>query len=445
MTAVSTFLGLQTALRGVLAQQRAIDTTGHNVANANTEGYSRQVASLTTSLALTLPNATAQGQTADIGTGVDVAAYQRIRDQFLDVQYRAQAMQLGYQETTSRSLDQAELSLAEPGDNGLQSQLSKFWSAWADVANSPDGAAARQALLDQAATVAGTFKVIDSQLSTVRSQASAEYASETGPQGDVVQIANEIAGLNDSIKRFAQIGDTPNDLMDRRDLLLDQLSKLSQVSTTANPDGTIDVAFGNITLVSGTTVNWPDATFTPTTGKLGALNDLFKAGGLIDSYRSALNGAAKTLADSVNTTYNPSAAAGANFFSYTTGSEASTLTVAVGTPSALITSSDPTAPNGNDIALKVADLRSGAADAAYSAFVSRVGNDVADSKRKEANSQALVDAVDNRRQAVSGVSLDEEMTNMVRYQRGFQASSRVLSTIDDMLDTLINRTGTVGL
>lgn len=445
MTAVSTFLGLQTALRGLVAQQRALDTTGHNVANANTDGYSRQVAELTTSLALTLPNATAQGQTADIGTGVDVAAYQRIRDQFLDAQYRAQSMQLGYHETTADSLDQAQLSLAEPGDTGLESQLSKFWSAWGDVANSPDGSAARQALLDQATTVANTFNQIDSQLATVGSQAAAQYTAETGAQGEVVQDANELAGLNGAIKAAVLVGDRPNDLLDRRDMLLDQLSKLSQVSTTDNADGTIDVAFGNITLVSGTTVNWPDATFNPTTGKLGALNDLSKAGGTIDSYRSALDGAAKKLADTVNGVYNPSATPGANFFSYTTGSEASTLSVAVASTSALVTSSDPTAPNNNDIALAVGALRSGAADSAYSGFVSRIGSDAADSKRQQDNAQTLVDSVDDRRKSVSGVSLDEEMTNMVRYQRGFQASSRVLSTMDDMLDTLINRTGSVGL
>src|SRR4051794_21621676 len=119
MSSVSSFLGLQTALRGILAHQRAIDTTGHNVANANTEGYSRQTAEMATTGALSVPGSNQQGGWVSLGTGVEVTAYKRLRDGFLDVQYRAQSMQLGYNEASSRSLDQVELGLAEPGDTGL--------------------------------------------------------------------------------------------------------------------------------------------------------------------------------------------------------------------------------------------------------------------------------------------------------------------------------------
>src|SRR4051794_14734992 len=321
MSTVSSFLGLQTALRGILAHQSAIDTVGHNISNANTEGYSRQTAELQTTGALEAPGRTVWGQTVDIGTGVEVATYSRIRDSFLDVQYRAQSMQLGYNQASSNSLGQVELGLAEPGDTGLQSQLSKYWSAWSDLANSPDGAASRQALFDQAGVVTQTFQQINQQLTAVAGQASAEYASITGPQGQVAQIANEIGGLNAAIKSSVSMGGQPNDLLDRRDLLLDQLSQLSQVSTTDNGDGTLDVAFGNVTLVSSTTVNWPAAGFATTTGKLGALNDVTKTGGVIDSYRTALNAAAKSLADTVNAAYNPSNTPGGNFFAYTAGNE----------------------------------------------------------------------------------------------------------------------------
>jgi flagellar hook-associated protein 1 len=439
---VSSFLGLQTALRGILAHQAAIDTAGHNIANADTKGYSRQEATLSPSLALTLSGTTQLGVTAELGTGVDVQSYRRLRNTFLDVQYRAQAMQLSYQDATSNALDQVELSLGEPGDNGLQSQLAKLWSAWDDVANAPSADASRQALVDQAASVAGIFNRLDAQLTTVSSQSSSEYASIIGPQGEVAGIAKEIGQLNDSISHFVALGDTPNDLMDRRDLLLDRLSQLSQVSVTDLGDGTIKVGFSNVTLVNGTTVNWPDATFATTTGQLGALQQVFGAGGTVESYRTALNAAAKQLADSVNALHNPGGT-GTDFFSATAGTEAATLKVAVG-PSGVVASSTG-APGSNDIALAIAGLRRGAPDAAYSTFVSRVANDVKDASRQSANAQALVDAIDDRRQSVSGVSLDEEMTNMVRFQRGFQAASRTLSTMDDMLDTLINRTGRVGL
>src|SRR3954451_8537260 len=144
MTQVSSFIGLQTALRGILAHQRAIDTTGHNVANANTDGYSRQTAEMSSTLAVQVPGRNIQGGTIGLGTGVEVTAYNRVRDSFLDVQFRAQSMQLGYNQTSSKALDQVELALAEPGESGLQSQLDKYFSAWSDVANSPDGIASRQ-------------------------------------------------------------------------------------------------------------------------------------------------------------------------------------------------------------------------------------------------------------------------------------------------------------
>src|SRR3954471_13230654 len=175
---ISTFFGLETTLRGILAHQQAIDTTGHNVTNANTEGYSRQTATLGATDPLMVTAGVGNGNViAHIGTGVGVQSYDRIRSQFLDLQYRAQAMQVGYQQTTSQQLDQVEMGLAEPGTNGLSAQLNKFWSTWSDVANTPSDPAARQALIDQAQNVTATFKAIDQQLANVKSQATAQYAA----------------------------------------------------------------------------------------------------------------------------------------------------------------------------------------------------------------------------------------------------------------------------
>src|SRR5215210_3993437 len=116
---ISSFYGLQTSLRGLLAQQRALDVSGHNVANASTPGYSRQEALMTASPAYVVPaGATATGAGAHLGTGVDVIQYRRVRDQFLDLQYRAQATRLGYEATRSEQLDRVEATLAEPSENG---------------------------------------------------------------------------------------------------------------------------------------------------------------------------------------------------------------------------------------------------------------------------------------------------------------------------------------
>jgi flagellar hook-associated protein 1 FlgK len=439
---ISTFMGLQTSLRGLLAHQQAIDTTSHNVANANTDGYSRQNATLSATDAMKVVGI-GSGNIGSLGTGVTVEGYTRVRDAFLDLQYRAQNMQVGDQQTRSTQLDQVELSLSEPGDNGIASQLSKFWNGWADLSNSPDDVAARQALIDQAKNLAASFQTVDTQLTTVKSQANSEYAALTGPSGDVQAIASEISTLNGAIKQFTANGDQPNDLLDRRDQLLDKLSLLGQVRVTDLGNGSIQVDLGDAAqpLVDDTTVTWPQALAAPG-GKLGALIDIGKTGGTIDSYRTDLNTVVKTIADAVNNLHNPGGT-GTNFFTYTAGAEAATLGVNVTTST--VKTSTSGAAGANDIALQIAGLRGGTPDKLYTSFVTRIGGDLHNAQRGEANATVLLNSIEDRRQSTSGVSMDEEMTNLVRFQRGYQASARTMSTMDQMLDTLINRTGVVGL
>ena len=451
---MSTFFGLETALRGILAHQQAIDTTGHNVTNANTEGYSRQQATLGASDPMLITSPFANGNLASIGTGVSVTSYERIRNQFLDLQYRAQAMQVGYQEASSQQLDQVEMGLAEPGENGIAAQLNKFWSTWSDVSNTPNDPAARQALIDQAQNLSAAFKGLDQQLTNVKSQATAQYAAITGPGGDVETIATQISQLNGSIKALVAGGDSPNDLLDRRDALLDQLSKLAQVSVTDLGNGSLNVSFGGTStpLIADTTVNWPqtlDSTSPAAGGQLGALLKLTDTSppaataGIIQSYRTQLNAAAQQLADDVNALHNPGGT-GTDFFTYTSaGTAAGTLNVNVGV--AGVRTSTSGAAGDNDIALQITNLRGGTADKLYTAFVTKVGGDLKNAQTGSSNANTLLSSIDDRRQSVSGVSLDEEMTNLVRFQRGYQASARAMSTIDQMLDTLINRTGSVGL
>ncbi len=448
---ISTFLGLETTLRGLLAQQAALDVTSHNVANANTPGYSRQTALLGASDSMQVTDGARMATIASIGTGVEVQSYQRIRDQFLDLQYRAQNMVLGQQTTSSNALNQVETSLSEPGDNGIAAQLSKFWSAWGDVSNAPESQASRQALVEQAKTVVSSIQSAYSGLSQAASDATSEYNSLTAsPTGQIAQDAAELGSLNAAIKKAVASGDHPNDLQDRRDQVLDDLSQYGQVSVTDLGNGSLNVGFGDAAnpLVADTTVNWPQSInnagppATTAGGKLGALYDLFKTGGTIASLQTDLNGVAKDLADKVNALHNPSTT-GTDFFTYTSGSEASTL--AVNVTAAQVVTGSTTAVGDNSIARAIAALRGGTTDQGYSTFVTRIGSMVQDSQRQQSSAQALVNSVDQRRQSTSGVSMDEEMTNMIRFQRAYQASARAMSTMDDMLDIVINRTGRVGL
>jgi len=224
MPAISTFFGLETTLRGLMAQQGALDVTSHNIANANTIGYSRQQAVFTSSDPLQVTDGARLSTLASMGTGVDIQSYSRVRDQFLDAQYRGQNMVLGQQSTTSDSLNQIEAALQEPSSSGLSAQLAKFWSAWSNVAQDATSNAGRQSLVDQANTVVETLHSLDSQLTDAAGQASAEYTSLTQPGGDIDQSLQQIASLNKAIQTAVSSGDHPNDLMDKRDQLLDKLS-----------------------------------------------------------------------------------------------------------------------------------------------------------------------------------------------------------------------------
>jgi flagellar hook-associated protein 1 len=441
---ISSFYGLQTSLRGLLAQQRALDTTGHNIANASTTGYSRQEAVMAAAPALAIPQGAVQGGAgAHIGAGVDVLAYRRVRDTFLDLQFRAQATRLGDEAGRAEGLARAEGAFAEPGDNGINKQLSEFWSAWADLANAPDDPAARASLLEKASSLADAFGIVDTQLELVGRQAADEYATLTAPGGEVEQIAREIAALNDTIKRFVTAGDTPNDLMDQRDLLLDRLSSLGTTSIVNNADGSVDVTFGGAAapMVDANGYHAEPYGANPG-GRLGALKDLSTVpGGLIDTYRTDLGAVAAGLAGAVNNihpgffavNHNPPANYGA-----------ATLAVAVDATS-LQAAPAGSGASANDWARAISELSGKGPDQAYNALISRIGSEVREAERNEANAQALADAVADRRESVAGVSLDEEMGNLIRFQRAYQASSRAMSTMDEMLDVLINRTGRVGL
>jgi len=435
---VSSFFGLNTSLRGLLAHQRALDVTAHNIGNASTEGYSRQQATLAPGAPLPLHGATQSGGVAYLGSGVDVEGFVRVRDAFADLQFRAQNQALGQHQTTAEMLGRAELSLSEPTDNGIGQVLAKFWSAWDDLSNHPESPATRQALVNHATLLTDRIRSLSGDLTSVRTTAQTEYNLITGANGDVLAAAQEIAQLNLAIRSSTQQGGQPNDLLDRRDLALDKLSKLAQVSVTDLGNGTIRVNFGDAAapLVDDVTVTWPQALTAPG-GQLGALLKLADTGaaGTVTTYLNDLNGFASSLISAVNTAH------GAPFFS---GTDASTIGVAV--TATTVRAAPPGSPAGaNSIALAVSALRGGPADTLYANLVARIGGEARAAHQQQRTTQALVNASDDRRQSASGVSMDEEMTNMLRFQRGYQASARVMSTIDEMLDTLINRAGRVGL
>src|SRR5919201_4945294 len=435
---ISSFLGLQTSLRGLMAQQQALDVATHNIANANTVGYTRQEAALGATDALHVQaGATGTGQGAFLGQGVDVTAYRRIRDSFLDLQVRAQSMALGDATTTAEALDRVQSALGEPSDTGIDALLGKVFTAWSDPANHPESAGSKQAVESAARTLADAFNTLATDIGTAATDAQNEFTQITGATGPIQSAASQLAQLNRAIDAALDGGQSPNDLLDKRDQLLDELSQYGQVSVTQLGNGRIQVMLGNQSVVNDTTVDWqvpPPATFAAGGGSLGALQTL--TGTTLPGYLTALDDVAKTLHDDVNAAY------GSAFFGGSTA-----LTLGTGIPAAsTIVAGSGSAAASNDVALAIAELRNtSTAGSQYGALVRQIGSDANNANNAQAIAQAALDGAEDRRQNVAGVSLDEEMANMLRFQRGYQASARAMSSIDEMLDTLINRAGRVGL
>jgi flagellar hook-associated protein 1 FlgK len=235
---IPTLQGLQTALSGLLAEQQAIDLAGHNITNANTEGYSRQTAVLQTNDPLRIAALSpTTGMGGQLGTGVSVADYTRIRNIYLDAHYRNENSALGAASAQAEELQQAQSAFNEPSSSGLASHLSAFWSSWSALADSPSSEAARVAVVSAADQVVSTLHGLSSQLQSIETSASAQYTAITGPSGEVAHDAAAIAELNHQIKGSLEARQQPNDLEDRRDLLIDKLSSLASVTVTKEADG----------------------------------------------------------------------------------------------------------------------------------------------------------------------------------------------------------------
>ncbi len=453
---IPSYMGLQTALSGLEAAQAAIDTTGQNIANASTPGYSRQTVNLTERSSLTIPAlSSVTGDGSQFGTGVDITSITRIRDTFLDSQYRAQNSTENGDNTSSTILGQVQAGLNEPSADGLSGALNQFFTDWNTLASAPGSQGAQQAVMGDGAAVADQLNTLSGQLGTLESQVTSQYNTLTDPStGAVANDANEIAQLNGQIAQAQSAGIDANSLEDQRDNVIDDLSQYSNVNVTTQSNGMVNVSFGNAAvaaqngtpdttpLVSGTSVdltdNLTDSNLNGSGGTLGSLLGLYDSTtgtGKIADYSTTLDGIANDLVTTVNGAISGADASGpsATPFFDPTGTTAATIAV---NPS--LTANGTTPPYTGAEATAVAGLSKGTASQAYSAFVTQVGGDVQSAQNAQQTSQSLLTAIGNQRQSISGVSLDEEMTNLIQYQQAYQASARVMSTINDTISTLLS-------
>lgn len=576
----SPFFGLDIGASALRAAQQLLDTAAHNVANAGTPGYTRQRVSLAAAPPYTYPAFNRSGLPGQIGSGVNVMAINRIRDNFLDLQVQTQNGLQGTWDMRQQELAKIEAIFPEPSDSGLGNTISKFWDAWHDIAADPTSTAARSALTEQAQALTSEINRDSNQLSIVASGIDAQVKDKVQTIND---LATQISSLNGQIQRVLVTGDNPNDLLDQREQLLEQLSSIVPTNVLTRTDGTISVLVGGTDLVNNVyarkvIVNtdssghaqpgWADGSeFAPPSGALKALIDIRDVD--LAGYRSQLDSLAKGIADATNAlhqrgidttgnagqalfTYQPSNVAGTiavnqaiaadprllavaasvnspgdgsvagliadlrNAQSYvagtpgtnivggidlTTNSTARLTTISAGSSVAQTwtfsgsgSSLTLTGADGKTQTVNVADMAAGGtttisfdqlgisfslttptaaktgADLVtdfttpgantlvtaslydppqttsdfYAGLVGKIGSASRQAIEMGQNQALVVNQLQQRVQQTSGVSLDEEATDMIRFQHAYQAAARVITTMDEMLNTLINNTGLVG-
>ncbi len=577
----SPFYGLDIGVSALRAAQQLLNTAAHNVANANTPGYSRQRVSIVESPPYTFPAFNRSGLPGQVGSGVTVQAITRVRDAFLDLQVQAQTSLKGEWDTRQQALAKVEAVFPEPSDSGLGNTISKFWNAWQDVASDPTSTAARTALTEQAASLAMQVNRDSTQLKMISSGIDSQIGQQIQTVND---LAKQIAALNGQIQRVTITGDHANDLMDQREQLLEQLSAIVPSYAITQSDGSLSVLVGGTDLVSNVysramvgqtdpvtghmTPVWADGSAVALpSGQLKAL--LAVRDSDVAGYLGQLDSLAKGIADATNALHqrgiDANGNAGLPIFTYHAGNEAGTLAVnptVAADPRLIAAAASPGAPGDSSVAGLIADLRnarsysagvagtdvvggmnlttntparlmvvaaSGAAPQTYTfsgagssltltgadgssqtinvanmaangtqilnfdqlgikltvnagatgkaaadmvsdlttaghntlvaaslfvpsqttsnffaGLVGKIGTASAQSAEMSKNQQLVVDQLTTRVQEVSGVSLDEEATDMIRFQHAYQAAARVITTMDEMLNTLINQVGLVG-
>lgn len=238
---MNTFMGIEIGKRAIVTHQVALDVTGHNIANANTDGYSRQAANIVTTRPWHMPVLVGNSKVGQLGTGSEVSDIQRYRDSFIDAQIRKEARSSGYWKSVQENLSQIEGVLNEPSNEGLRSVMDSFWKSWQDLSASPESESSRSVVKEKGAALVEAVNHSYQQLVDLRDDVNTSIQVDTT---DINSIAEQIAALNRQVQAIRVAGKQPNDLMDKRDLLIDELSSLVDITVSNETNGVEETETG---------------------------------------------------------------------------------------------------------------------------------------------------------------------------------------------------------
>lgn len=452
---------LNIAKKSLLSHQTAISLTGTNIANVNTAGYTRQRPIFSTVGTI----GTGVGQ---VQLGVEIENIERVYDQFLERQIHKQIHDLGYSEARKEQLERIEIILDETRGEGIGDLLNKFLGAWGDLSANPNGQAERVALVSVSQSLAYMFRSYGNDLISLQGDINAKIS-------DLINQVNndlsDIADLNHKISQSETGGGNTNNLRDKRTELVKNLAKIIDINYFEDAIGSLNIFISNgLSLVEGQNCwkldvaanaensfyydivfeNKPDDMINSyiTSGKLAGLLEIRDTTAV--NYLDKLNELSATLVQQINEQhrlgYNIGHNLGGDFFD-ATKTEAKDIKVSAGIIADVnkIAASETVNGDGNN-ALYICRLKdklvmnsdTSTFNDYYSSLIGRIGQDVASGNRIHDHHSSLINQLVNKKESISGVSLDEEMLNLIRYQMGFNSAARLCSIVQELIDTLLN-------
>ncbi len=452
------------------AQSVAINVTGTNLANVNNPNYARETVNI---------GSLGEVQTADgpESIGITAGGVTELRSSIMDAQVRNAGSTVSYYTTLQSAYQQAQAAIGQTvssstsatsaANTGLASSLTGFFNAFSSYAASPTNAGQAQAVYESASLLTQQLQSASQNLASVQAGLTSQVTSSVSTANGLL---TDVAKLNGQIAQFeANAPGTAVNLRDQREGDLEQLAGMMPITVTESSNGedlvTTPGASGSpVTLVSnasvsgsitvsGTTVSAgsPSSALALTSGSIQGSLDASTQG--IQTLANNLNTLASQLVTAVNAAYNPSGT-GNNFFN-ASGTTAGTITLDPSVTSSNIAAGSSGNAGDNSIALAISNLATkqfstaggdqinGTLSNFYNNAVTGLGQTLAGVNDQVTNETNIQTLVSTQRSSVSGVSLDEEMANLLMYQRSYQASSQVFQTVDSLLDTTVNSLGTI--
>lgn len=458
----SPFAGIDIAGSALRAFQQALNVTGDNISNVNTPGYSRQTVNLVGTDPTTIYS---DGKQLMIGTGVTIQSVDRIRDMFLEGNMSAATSEQSRLNTLTTNLGSVQTVIPASSDSGISNALDTFFNAWSALASDPNESANYSAVQSAGQQLANQVQGTYLDLKSLNDQSTSDIASTFN---QVDQLTQQIADLNTQIRQDSADGSTPNGLLDTRDQAIQNLSQLVNVTTHQFTDGTMAVYMGQDTLVDSAgshaiprtynTANQTvtDGTFTyQVTG--GNLAGLFQSINTISGYQSQLDTLANNLRTQVNQletggmTNETPPGAGVDFFNDVPAGQPQTgaidfdLSAQVKADANMISAGTTGSAGDGGLALSISQLQNSQIPGLgnqtfgqyYQNFAAKIGTDIQSYTTQQDSQNAVVSQINSQIQSNSGVSLDDEMSSMLRYQRSYEAAAKSLTIFDQVTSDLI--------